>query len=138
MTGECKATAGMMGRFILQLAGRQAGHGPTSSRSQAREREHILSDMGAASVLAAVDTNVTAVTQVTASPLLPQDLHSASPLRQGENAARWVPQRSMLTSCLLQGAPLGMALAPKYYFCMVSQHCSSCLTLRLLFLLTVF
>lgn len=70
----------MMGRFILQLAGRQAGHGPTSSRSQARGREHVLSDMGADSMLAAVDTNVTAVTQVTASPLLPQDLHSASPL----------------------------------------------------------
>lgn len=36
MTGECKATAGMMGRFILQLTGRQAGHGPGSSRSQGK------------------------------------------------------------------------------------------------------
>lgn len=51
----------------------------------------------------------------------------------GESAALWV-----LLLPLLQQAPLEMALAPKNYFCTVSQHCSSCLTLRLLFLLAVF
>lgn len=44
--------------------------------AEAKGREHILSDMRADSVLAAQDTNVTAVSQVTASPLLPR----ASPL----------------------------------------------------------
>ena len=35
-------------------------------------------------------------------------------------------------------SPLEMSLSPKYYFCSVSQHCSSCINLRLPFLLTVF
>lgn len=48
--------------------------------AEAKGREHVLSAMRADSVLAAEDTDVTAVSQVTASPLPPQGLHSASPL----------------------------------------------------------
>lgn len=108
--------------------------------SQGKGREHVLSDMRADSVLAAKDTNVTAVSQVTAPPLLPQGLHSALHLRWEENlqlTGCHSDGRCTNITCLLQWAPLGMALAPKNYFCAVSQRCSSFLTLRLLFLLTV-
>lgn len=55
----------------------------------------------------------------------------------GSPAAHWVPQQGMLPRRWVQRALLEMVSAPKYYFCTVPQHCSSCLTLRLLFLLAV-
>lgn len=55
----------------------------------------------------------------------------------GESAAHGAPQRWMLPQHLVQWALLEVASAPKCYFCTVSHHCSSCLSLRLLFLLAV-
>lgn len=127
--------AGMMGRFIPQLTARQAGHGPTSSRGQAKGRGHILPDMRADSRGGyKPDSHESGHSFPSPAPGPPLCLSLGT---GGSSAAPWVPQQGMLPRCLVQHALLEMVSAPKYYFCTVPQQFSSCLTLRLLFLLAV-
>lgn len=53
----------------------------------------------------------------------------------GKSAAPWMHSHGCCQGVCYSKL---MALAPKHHFCTVSQHCSSCLTLRLLFLLAAF
>lgn len=104
----------------------------------AKGRDLVLSDLRGDSMLAAMVTDMTAVSQVTALPHPPPALICDRDKICSSLGATAINATITFVTVVTPSSPLEMSLLPKYYFCSVSQYCSSCTILRLLFLLTVF